>query len=108
MTWVETLIASFGIKKAALIAGIIGGWLSLRFFEDQTLGGKWMTVIGGAASANYLTSPILGFFNLGAGSYEGGVGFAIGLFGMSLAAAIMKFIKEDLNNFIRNKIGGSK
>lgn len=106
MIWFESFLAGLGIKKAALIAGIIGGWLSLRFFEGLTRSGKWMTVVGGAAAANYLTAPIIAYFNLGPGSYEGGVGFAVGLFGMSLAAALIQFLRDDLPAIIRGRFGG--
>ena len=106
MGWIEGLLSALGIKKAALIAGIIGGWLSLRFFEGLTTGGKWFTVIGGAASANYLTVPVMTFFHLARDDYEGGVGFAIGLFGMSLAAAAIKFIRDDLTAIIKGRVGG--
>ena len=106
MGWIETILSAFGIKKAALIAGIIGGWLSLRFFEGLTASGKWFTVAGGAAAANYLTQPLMAWFRLSPGDYEGGVGFAIGFFGMALAAAAITFIREDLVKIIRGRIGG--
>lgn len=106
MGWIEALLSALGIKKGALLAGIIGGWLSLRFFEGLTTGGKWFTVVGGAASANYVTLPVMTFFHLAPGDYEAGVGFAIGLFGMSLAAAAIKFIREDLPLILKGRIGG--
>ena len=106
MGWIESLLTAFGIKKAALIAGIVGGWLSLRFFENLTAGGKWVTVIGGAAAANYLTLPIMSWFRLAAGDYEAGVGFAVGLFGMSIAAAAIKFVREDIVSIAKSRFGG--
>lgn len=106
MGWIESLLTAFGIKKAALVAGIVGGWLSLRFFENLTPGGKWVTVIGGAAAANYLTVPVMAWFRLAPGDYEAGIGFAIGLFGMSIAAAAIKFVREDLVAIVKGRIGG--
>lgn len=94
-------LAALGIKKVALLAGLVGGIVSLRFFEGLTNSGKAMTAIGGAAFANYLTTPVVSFFKVSPGDFDGGVGFALGLFGMSVAAAAVKMIREtDWSRFI--------
>lgn len=90
----DTVLAVLGLKKTALIAGVVGGVVSLRFFDNLTTGGKLTTALCGAAAANFLTGPAIAFFQLPPPDYEGGIGFAIGLFSMSLAAATMKAIKD--------------
>ena len=105
MGWIEAFFSALGIKKAVLLAGIIGGWVSLRFYELEARG-KWFTVLGGAAAATYLTGPVMTFFHLARDDYEGGVGFAIGLFSMALAAAAIKFVREDLPVILKGRIGG--
>lgn len=91
----DALLAALGLKKVALIAGFIGGVISLRFFEGLTAGGKLFTAFSGAASASFLTPVALAYFHLEPpASYEGGIGFVLGLFSMSIAAAVFKWFKE--------------
>jgi len=87
-------LIGLGIKKVALVAGLIGGVVSLRFFEGLTFSGKLATATGGAAIANFVTDPAMLYFNLPNG-YEGGIGFLFGLFGMSVGAAVIKTIKTN-------------
>jgi hypothetical protein len=99
------LLAALGIKKAALLAGLIGGVVSLRFFEGLTGWGKVVTALGGAAFANYLAGPASEYLAVSA-SHEGGVGFVLGLFGMSVAAAGIKAVRDvDWAGVIKGKIG---
>ena len=88
---IDSIAAALGIKT---IAGFIGGLLSLRFFDGLTFAGKLWTVSGGMAMAFFMTQPIMTYFEWRADKYEGGVGFIIGLFGMSIAAAGMKAITD--------------
>lgn len=107
----DSLLVALGLKKVALIAGFIGGVISLRFFEGLTPGGKAFTAFSGAAAANFLTPMTLAWFQLHPESYEGGIGFVLGLFSMSLAAAVIKWLRETswqdiLGIFGRGKGGG--
>jgi len=90
----DSFFVALGLKKVALVAGFIGGIISLRFFEGLTAGGKVITASSGAAAANFLTPMTLAWFQLQPESYEGGIGFCLGLFSMSLAAAVIKWLRE--------------
>lgn len=90
----EVVTALLAIKWKALIAGTIGAVLSLRFFDGLNMQDKFTTAAGGAASANYLTEPAMQFFGLTPATFEGGLGFIIGLFGMSIAAAVVRTIRD--------------
>lgn len=96
----ETLLSYL---KLPLIAGLAGGIVSLRFFEKLSAWGRIGTVLGAAATAHFAT-PIVGAFFEVAPHNEGGLGFLIGLFGMSIAAATFEVIPEA----IRNRLGGGK
>ena len=84
------LLEALGIKT---LAGFVGGVLALRFFEGLTTVGKLWTIAGGVAMAFFLTHPIIEFFTLKT-AYEGAVGFVVGLFGMSIAAALFAALKQ--------------
>ena len=84
------LLETLGAKT---LAGFIGGVLALRFFEGLTPTGKAWTVAGGMAMAYFVTHPVIDFFVLKP-HYEGAVGFVVGLFGMSIAAALFSAVKQ--------------
>jgi hypothetical protein len=71
---------------------------------------RWSRVIGfvsGFSIALYFTDAILHFFQLSADTYSAPVGFALGYFGMSVAEALIKAIRDlDIAEVIKTKIGG--
>lgn len=87
----DGIASALGMKA---VAGFLGGVVSLRFFEGLTLQGKFWTVGGGMVMAFFLTHPIMDYFKWNAEHYEGGVGFIVGLFGMSIAAAAIKVVTD--------------
>lgn len=103
-------IASFlGIKKAAFVIGFVGAVVSLRFVKRAE---KWyekgLMVFGGAAAAGYLEPPVSAYFSVTNGGF---IAFLIGLFGMSLASAMMGTINNIEWNklwtdIIRKRLGG--
>lgn len=109
MSWVEAIgafLAALGIKLAVLVSSAVGGFLSLRFFEGEQLpdgtcrplgvGQKWFIAGAGCAMGVYLSGLVVDFFQLTdkTGRVEVGLGLAIAVFGMSLAAAIVKTLRE--------------
>jgi hypothetical protein len=101
--------SAFGINKLSiLIAGFFGGVISLRFFEKLSTLEKCGIAIIGAVAANYLTPAVLAWFNLAAESYENGIAFVIGLFGMSVTAAVITTLRNtNWGNLITNWRGRS-
>lgn len=92
----DSILAALGIKSLTTsIAGLVGGFLSLRFFDGLNVYGKVSTVLGGWACANYGTPFVIQFYKLvESDGYHAGIAFAIGLFGMSMVAAVFQVIKR--------------
>lgn len=83
---VETYI---GIKLSAVLAGLIGGIVSLSFINNLTLLKAIFAILTGAASAAYITPLIVSGFDLG---HELGnaVAFLTGFLGMNVLAGVFK------------------
>lgn len=82
-----------GIDLKAGVAGFLGAVVSLRFLRDLTLGQMILASVGGFISAGYLTQAIVHWFGFPL-AYFGGVAFVVGLFGQSLAGAIILAIRN--------------
>jgi hypothetical protein len=93
--WADWIASVLGLKAELLLPGLIGGILSLRWWDGLTRVGKVGVVLGGIACARYLAPPASAWFELG--KVRGGdelAGFMFGLFGMSAAAALAKIIGQ--------------
>lgn len=90
---IDWLCLALGINKGAFVSGLLGGVFSLRWVAE----GGWLlkstTVLFGGLAANWWTGPVYSWFGI-KGLHEAAVGFMIGLFAMSLTAAIFKAITE--------------
>ena len=98
--------SSFGsaILQPSLIAGLAGATISLRFVANLSLWERLTAVAGGATMAQFL-SPLVSY-ELNIVAFEQAIGFFIGLFGLSLTAAIYETIKKaDIWGFIVAKWG---
>lgn len=89
--------------KLPVVAGLFGGIVSLRFFDKLSMWGRIGTVFGAATAAHFATPFVAAFFEV-APHNEGGIGFLVGLFGMSIAAAAF----EAIPSVIRQRLGGGK
>ncbi|MCH2165925.1 MAG: hypothetical protein MK098_14960 [Marinovum sp.] len=83
---VETYL---GIKLSAVLAGLIGGIVSLSFIRNLTPLKAVFATLTGAASAAYITPLIVNGFELGH-ELEHAVAFLTGLLGMNILAGIFK------------------
>lgn len=91
----DTLLAAFGIKKlSVVIAGAIGGTISLRHYSDLTYRGRVLVVLSSVALANYATHPVVHYFGEAANDFELGIAAGIGLFGLSLVSSVTAVIKD--------------
>lgn len=108
MSVIEAIASFLGVKKAAFVIGFIGAVVSLKFVKRaESWFEKAFMVFGGAVAAGYLEPPISAYFNVTNGGF---IAFIIGLFGMSLAAAIMDVIDSTkwgklVTEFIRKRLG---
>lgn len=83
---VETYL---GIKLSAVLAGLIGGIVSLSFIRNLTPLKAFLATLTGAASAAYMTPLIVNGLELGA-DFEHAIAFLTGLLGMNVLAGIFK------------------
>jgi len=86
-------LAALGLKLGNVVAGAATSFAALRFSDDLRPLEKWITFFGGWAIAAFGAPPIREFFEL-SHKVEIGIALLAGLFGMTLAAAVMKLIKE--------------
>jgi len=91
--------------KSIILAGLLGSLLSLGFINDMGLKRRFIAVIAGIIFAHYLT-PLIAFL-LHEDNYQATIGFLVGLFGMSIIAAVFRAIQNsDLWGLIRSRFGG--
>jgi hypothetical protein len=90
----DQIATVLGVKKAGLIAGFIGALVSLRFVhEANTWASRIFMAMAGTMAAAYLTPGIAEF--LGASErVESALAFGFGLFGMTLAGAIVAQVRD--------------
>lgn len=93
METIESALVAVGLTLKGLIAGAVGSFISLRFFDGLTMYERWVTFIGGWGIASYGGPPMTSYLELGEKA-ELFVTLLLGLFGMSIAAALIKVIRE--------------
>lgn len=77
-----------------LIAGLAGAVLGLRFAPGPGLLGRLTNVAAGAITAGYTAPAAAEIFALTSPATQSALAFAIGMFGMSIAAAVMQALRE--------------
>lgn len=91
----DSLATALGIKKfSILIAGAVGGLISLQHYAELTLKGKSTVLLSSVCLANYATHPVAHYFGPAAADYELGIAAAVGLFGMSIVSSATKVLKD--------------
>lgn len=78
-----------GLKLANVVAGAVGSFVSLNFFDNLTRLQRWSTFIGGWAMGAWLAEPLTVALELPA-KVELGIALVTALFGMSIAAQLIK------------------
>lgn len=78
--------------KAVIVAGFIGGLISLSFIDGMGPKRRLVALLTGIAMAHYLT-PLIAFL-ANEDKYQETIGFLVGLFGMSICAAIFRAIQQ--------------
>lgn len=95
----------FDGAKAVIIAGLLGSLLSLAFIKSMTRKQQCVAVLSGCVMAHYL-APLIAFL-LHEENYAETIGFLVGLFGMSICAAVFRAIQNsDLWALVKRRWGG--
>jgi hypothetical protein len=80
---------AYGLKIAYIIAGFIGGIVSLKFVQDLNKWAAVLAVFTGSAGANYGTPVLLHYMPLDA-SLEYPVAFLVGLTSLNIIPLVIK------------------
>lgn len=100
----STLSALFAKKFGIIAGGFIGSIISLKFVSDLSMRARAFNVFCGVALAYFTTEAAVDYF--GIADYRDAVACLIGLFGLSLCAAVFKAINDaDLWNVFKSKLG---
>lgn len=107
MDAINSFLAALGLKNGAVIGGFFGALISLKFIEDIGHWSWWKkitTVLAGATVAAYSTPLTVEILELSSKA-EGAIAFVGGLFGMSVAGAVIKSIPAFVDS-ARKRWGG--
>ena len=103
----DALLSALGLKQGAALGGFLGALISLKFIDGIGTWPLWQrasTVLSGALVAAYCTPLTMDVLDLSPKT-EGAIAFIGGLFGMSIAGAVIKAMPE-LIAAAKNRIGG--
>lgn len=90
-----------GIKLSVIIAGFMGGVISLTFVRELTSTQMAAAVATGTVTTHYLT-PLVLFYSGAASSIENGVAFIIGVMAMNIIPGMLRLseiFKQDPRSF---------
>lgn len=101
-------LESLGIKLPVVIAGFVGSLAALPYLNAKTPLQKLSCLVGGTASAAYLTPLALVFFSTPTQALHGGLAFVMGIVGMNIIGGIFKVSDKFKNEplVILNKLRG--
>lgn len=111
----EGSLAVVGLTLKNVAIGAVASFVALRFFDGLGAREKWVTFIGGWAMAAWGGPPLTAYLELKA-SIEVGVVLVLGLFGMAIAAELIKLVRDTdwrglftalVNTLLRRGGGGS-
>jgi hypothetical protein len=107
----ENILTALGIKKFSIvIAGAVGGLISLRHYVELTLQGKVVVIVSSMCLANYATHPVALYFGPSADEFELGIAAAIGLFGLSIVSSATTILKDTAlwKGLLNRLLGGER
>lgn len=93
--------------KAIILAAICGSLISMNFISDMSGRQRLAAIPSGVVMAYYGAPLIANLLN--EEKYVAPLGFLVGLFGMSICAAIFRAIKRsDLWGLVRSRFSGQE
>ena len=87
---IREIFDHIGVSTSAMIAGLVGGLMSLSMLPQLTFRKAVAAMIGGAACAAYLTPLAVEWAGLSSRNLENGLAFALGIGGMRIIGGILK------------------
>ena len=82
------MLNEYGIDLKTGIAGLCGGLFALLVMKDLSVKQAIAAIIGGFLAASYCTKLIMHLLSVPT-EFEGGMGFAVGVFGMAIIGKIL-------------------
>lgn len=104
----EKALQNTDSAKWILVAGAIGGLLSLNFVDGMSKKQK-VVAISASATMSYFLAPMIAYLS-DKNDYQVPIGFLIGLYGMSICRAIFKDLEngEGFLTRILDRVFGKK
>lgn len=90
---VEGALGALGLSLKNVAAGAVASFVSLRFFDGRDRWERWTTFVGGWALSAWGGPPLAAYLELGP-KVEVGIVLVMGLFGMAVAAELIKFVRD--------------
>ncbi len=75
-------LKQYGIDIGLLISGLFGSILLTSKTSSKNIGRTISSLVGGAASANYITPILIGFAKIDGTHYQYGIAFLLGFLGL--------------------------
>ena len=91
---IESIAAALGVKKGVLVAGLVGAVIATLIGPRRHWVHRITTFVVGFSTAVYLTEPLLAYLQADTMRYGAGMGFLVGLFGMTIADKLLHLIQE--------------
>jgi hypothetical protein len=86
---------SYGIEIGFLVSGLLGAILMISKNATQNLKASILSVVGGMASANYLTPVMVHLVNIKGDKLQNGFAFITGFLGLKLVEIVsQKFLNK--------------
>jgi hypothetical protein len=86
----QDLWNEIGIRVGSVVAGLVGGVLSLSMLPRLTFRKAVTAVLGGGACAAYGTPLAVEYLGIASRNLENGLAFVLGVVGMNLLGGAMK------------------
>ena len=88
----DGVLAALGLKVGNVVVGAVSSFTALRFFEELSIVGKWMTFMGGWCVSAFGAAPLREYLILSP-RVEIGLVLLLGLFGMAISAEIIRLFR---------------
>ena len=83
----------FGVDVKTGVAGLCGGFFALLVMRELTAKQAFVSITGGFFAATYCTNLVMHLLSI-PHEFAGGVGFAIGVFGLAIIGKVLMIIQS--------------